>query len=379
MGSLLGTTGREPEAVALFAANIPKVDARADVDPLAFRICHAWRGNYRRNRGQPGAGADFEAALKSMESAGANRSTTARIRLKASVADAYGADGRMPEALRLYEEASAELARIGRVNTSPGWTLANNHMFNLVRAGHFRQAERVYRRATALEGGEGAPPADLAIAFGRVLLELGRLDEAEDLLRGAAAEKARIGHRRGEAYALLSLARARCARGVLAPCDEALENARARFAAFESPNHSAFATFKYARGVALMEAGEAASARPWLEEAVQDFASARDRNPLQVRAMSLLALCLDRTGDGARAREQAAQAVALARGNTAGLRESEWVGSALAAQAVIHARQGDAEFARAAATQARGHLEATLGEDAPNMRRWDEAIRRITG
>jgi serine/threonine-protein kinase len=379
MGSLLGTTGREKEAVELFAANIPKVDARADVDPLAYRICHAWRGNYRRNRAQPGAGADFEAALKAMESAGANRSTTARIRLKASIADAYGADGHMAEALRLYEEASAELARIGRVNTSHGWTLANNHMFNLVRAGHFSQAELVYNRATAGEGGDRSPPSDLAIAFGRVLLELGRLEEAERLLQQAAVEKARIGHRRGEAYALLSLARARCARGLLAACDEAIENARARFAAFESPTHSAFATFKYARGVALMEAGDAAGARPVLEEAARDFASARDRNPLQVRAMSLLALCLDRTGDGVGAREQAAQAVALARRNTAGLQESEWVGSALAAQAAIHARQGDAELARAAATEARRHLEATLGADAPNMRRWDAAMRAITG
>jgi tetratricopeptide (TPR) repeat protein len=133
--------------------------------------------------------------------------------------------------------------------------------------------------------------------------------------------------------------------------------ARARFAAFERPAHSVFATFKYLRGVSLMERNEAAAARPWLEESLALFDKAPDRNPLRVRALALLALCLDDLGEPAKARETAALAVDTARRNTAGVKESEWVGSALLVQARVHERQGDLAGARAMATEAKRHLE----------------------
>jgi serine/threonine-protein kinase len=134
LGSVLGTTGREQEAQALFARHLPAVDTDPDVGPRAVQDCHAWRGNYRRNRSLPGAGDDFSAALKSLEDTGSIQ-RTARIRLKASIADGYASGGRVPEALALYEEASAELGRMGRSNTSSGWGLANNQIFTLVQAG----------------------------------------------------------------------------------------------------------------------------------------------------------------------------------------------------------------------------------------------------
>jgi serine/threonine-protein kinase len=377
LGSVLGTTGREKEGAELFAANIPKVDTDPGIEPRAFQECHFWRGNFRRNRSLPGAGEDFEAALKSMEATDSIRRTT-RIRLKASVADSRAMGGRIPEALALYEEASAEMARIGRANTSSGWGLANNHIFTLVQAGQLKQVEPVYTRAAGVTAAEGAPSADLALALGRVLVDLGRLDQSERLLQGAADEKARIGHRRGEAYALLGLARVRCLRDAEVACIAAIDKARARFEAFERPTHSAFATFKYLRGVSHMERGEAANARPWLEEAVAMFDAAPDRNPTRVRAYCLLAIALDETGDQPRARELAARAVATARKMTMGVASSEWVGSALLAQARIHEHQGDLAGAREMAREARVHLDATVGMDAPIMRKWEPMLQRLT-
>src|SRR6185295_13958154 len=139
----------------------------------------------------------------------------------------------------LYDEASRDLERIGRTNTSAGWTLANNHIFTLARAGWLRQAEDVYARVAG-GGAQARQLVDLVINFGRVLVDVGRLDEADAMLQAAADEKARQKHRRGEAFALLGVARARCARGVEAPCEEAIARARARFAEFETPNHSVF-------------------------------------------------------------------------------------------------------------------------------------------
>jgi tetratricopeptide (TPR) repeat protein len=376
LGSVLGTTGREKEAAELFAAHLPSVDADPDIGPRAVQDCHAWRGNYRRNRNLPGSGDDFKAALQSMETTGSIQ-RTARIRLKASIADSYVTAGRVPEALALYEEASAELAGIGRSNTSSGWGLANNQIFTLVQAGHLKAVEPVYVRAVGVTPAEGMPSPDLAIAMGRVLVDIGRLDAAERLLEAAAADKERIGHRRGEAYALLGIARLKCVRDAEIACTAAIEKARAKFAAFERPAHSSFATFRYLRGVAYMERKDAAAARPWLEESIALFDKAPDRNPLRVRALSLLALCLDDLGQDARARESAALAVATARTMTEGVPESEWVGSALLAQARVHERQGDVAAARTMAAEAKRHLEPTLGMDAPVLRKWEPMLRRL--
>jgi hypothetical protein len=376
LGSVLGTTGREEEAQALFALHLPAVDTDPSLGPRAVQDCHAWRGNYRRNRSLPGAGEDFTAALKSMEASGSIQ-RTARIRLKASIADSHAISGRVPEALALYEEASAELARIGRSNTSSGWGLANNQIFTLMQAGHLKAVEPVYVRAVGVTPAEGAPSPDLGLAMGRVLVDLGRLDQAERLLEGAAGEKARIGHRRGEAYALLGLARVKCLRDAEIACIAAIEKARARFDGFERPAHSVFATFKYMRGVSFMERKEAAAARPWLEESIRLFDKAPDRNPMRVRALALLALCLDDLGQGAKARETAALAVDTARRMTAGVPESEWVGSALLAQARVHERQGDVPGARTMAAEAKRQLEPTLGMDAPVLRKWEPMLRRL--
>src|SRR6185436_16302141 len=102
---------------------------------------------------------------------------------------------------------------------------------------------------------------------------------------------------------------------------------------------------------------EAAAARPWLEESIAHFDKAPDRNPLRVRALALLALSADELGEQAKARETAALAVDTARRMTAGVPESEWVGSALLVQARVHERQGDLGGAKAMAAEAKRHLE----------------------
>jgi hypothetical protein len=88
-------------------------------------------------------------------------------------------------------------------------------------------------------------------------------------------------------------------------------------------------------------------------------------------------LSLDDAGDTARARETAALAVATARKMTAGVPESEWVGSALLVQARVHEKSGDREGARGMVREARRQLEPTLGLDAPVLRKWQPMLRRL--
>ena len=126
-----------------------------------------------------------------------------------------------------------------------------------------------------------------------------------------------------------------------------------------------------------MERNEAAAARPWLEESIALFEKAPDRNPIRIRALALLALCLDDLGEPVAARQTAALAVDTARKITAGVSESEWVGSTLLVQARVHERQGDAAGARAMAAEAKRHLAPTLGLDAPVLRKWEPMMRRL--
>jgi tetratricopeptide (TPR) repeat protein len=250
-------------------------------------------------------------------------------------------------------------------------------MFTLAKAGHPQQGEQVYRRATGVQLEDGIPSADLAIAFGTLLIELGRMEEADRLIRRAVEEYARIGHRRGEVNGLLRLARLRCVQGPATNCEAAIRHARNAQESLERPGHGALATLKYYEGMLWMDRGELDRARLGLEQAISMFDAAQDRNQNKIRALSLLAKCLNQLGDGVRAREAAAQAVASARQSTAGLDHSEWVGNALLAQAEIHHEQGEVELARSLAAEARNHLFASLGAEAPAMRKHDSILRVI--
>ena len=373
MASIMSMTGRAKDAEAMFTAIIAKVDAEPAAYPRAYRICHTSRGNYRLQLDRPGARDDFEAALKSVSAAGAGLAGL-RVRLEANLADVQSKAGKMGEAIKRYDALAEDLTRMGRANTSYGHVFANNHMTVLHRAGRFAQVEEVFQKAESAYG--ATLPTGLWVNFGRAQVELGRMDKAEQLLRPAVEEHARVGYKRGESWAALNLARAMCERERPKGCEPLLAHARALYETYTRPTNNNFAIIKYVRGVAQIREGDAKAGLASFEDALRGFETADDRSPFHVRTLSRLALIRSEQGDAQAAKDLAARGVALAREIAGGVTESGWVGEALLAEARVLANHGAEGEAKARAQEARRHLAATYG-DSPAMRGLDVTLRSL--
>jgi serine/threonine-protein kinase len=369
--AVFGATGRGKEALALFAAAMPAVEADRRADPLTTQVCYSQRSITLRNLGQAEEAArDAQLALASIDATHPGYRVN-RIFLRTNVADALTNAGKVRESVEIYEQAVTELGQMGRGATSAGLLLANNLIVMLTRAGQPLRAVEAYRRVEGSDAQGGPPPfSSLDINYARVLHDVGRVEEAERILERGRADTVRQGDARGEAYAMLTAAGAACMYGGdVARCEERLAAADAKLRPILPPKHSGIATLEYLSGLARLSRGDAAGARAALEGSVARYEAAPDRNLNVVRALSALAGAQQRAGDAASARATAATAVETARRAAVGFGTSEWLGSALLAQAGVLADQGDREGARAAVEEARRQLLASAGTHSPSLAR----------
>jgi protein involved in temperature-dependent protein secretion len=98
------------------------------------------------------------------------------------------------------------------------------------------------------------------------------------------------------------------------------------------------------------------------------YDGAQDRNTGRVRALSSLARVEAQLGRLALAADYARSAVTAARTVSAGFANSEWLGSALLAQGIVLAAEGDNAASKAVLAQAVEQLRGALGDDAPATR-----------
>jgi ATP/maltotriose-dependent transcriptional regulator MalT len=112
-------------------------------------------------------------------------------------------------------------------------------------------------------------------------------------------------------------------------------------------------------------------------QAVDMYTAARDRSPLRIRALSLLAAIRQQRGDVDAAKRYAREAVEAAQDVSRGFMHSEWVGSALLAQASVLRAQGDTQQARTAAAEAREHLLASVGAGSPAAKEAEALIEAL--
>jgi serine/threonine-protein kinase len=375
--ALLVATGRPKEGQDLFARTMPAVEADPLADPNTTQVCYSQRSVALRNLGKGEASArDAEAAIATLDAAGSGNRVN-RIFLRTNIGDALTNAGRVREAVAIYEQAVVELGRIGRGGTSAGLMLTSNLIVMLTRAGQPRKAVDVYGRLVL--GEDPDPPAysSLAINYARVLFDVGRAEEAERLLEQGRGEKVRLGDKRGEAFAMLTAAGAACSGTDVARCETLLEEAAGRLRPMLPPKHSAHATLQYLAGRAWLTRGDAARARPFFENAVTLFEAAPDRNFNVIRALSHLALAQQQMGEGVAARATAARAVDQARKATSGYETSEWLGSALFAQAIIAASQADPATARKLLAEARTQLIGSVGPGTPGVAKVDKLLEQL--
>jgi len=119
--------------------------------------------------------------------------------------------------------------------------------------------------------------------------------------------------------------------------------------------------------------------RTRLHVAIAVYVAAKDRNVDRIRAAAPLRSLLGlrpQLGDHAAAQGHAGEAIESARAATRGFAQSEWLGSALLAQAIVLQAQGETARSKTLATEALEQLQESAGNDAPPTRESRALLQR---
>ena len=111
-----------------------------------------------------------------------------------------------------------------------------------------------------------------------------------------------------------------------------------------------------------------ALAREQAARAVAIFDAASDKNPLRIRALTLLARSEQAVGDPGAAAEHATAAVTQARGVSKGLAATEWLGDALLTQAIVQQAPTTRPGRRRRSKKPLRSCRASIGNEAPATR-----------
>jgi len=334
-------------------------------DASALVMCHAEGARVSRNLGD--ADAMLSHAQGALQLIGEPRpgQLLQAIMMEVWIGEAHGLRGDLARAIAAHERAIERLQAIGRSNTGIVSTLQHNLAGYLSRAGHQIKAAEALKRHLALEGPPGQPrdPSSLT-NYGRMLVRIGRYDEAQPLLQQALKAYQANGNARGDAFTRLGLATAACHRDALAHCEAQMADVTEALRKVLPPKHSLFASLQVQLGLAALNAQQPARAAQQLQAALEAFDAAADRTPARVQAQALLARAEAQLGHAERARQLANDAVAAARADMQGQPHTEWLGSALLAQGAVLAAQGEAAQARAVLAEALNQLQSAMGPDA---------------
>jgi len=341
-----GLRAATPNAQALLACHVEGASVSRNLGDTEAMLAHAQAG--LRLIGEPRPGQLVQAIV-----------------MEVWIGEAHGLRGDLARAIAAHERAIERLQAVGRSNTGIVSTMQHNLAGYLSRAGHQLKAAEALKRHLALEGPPGQPrdPSSLT-NYGRMLVRIGRYDEAQPLLERALAAYESNGNPRGAAFTRLGLATSVCHREPLVRCDAQLAEVTAALRAVLPPNHSVFASLQVQSGLAALNAQQWQRAAQQLQAAVEGFDAAADRTPARAQAQALLARAEQQAGRPERARRLADDAVAAARADMQGQPQTEWLGSALLAQGVVLAAQGETAQARAVLGEALNQLQSSMGPDA---------------
>lgn len=347
---------------------VARLRANPDVEPMALVGCLDKRAQVYRAQGDAVASKhDAETALALLGTPRAGQLTLA-LSARTTLASANAVLGDAAASVQEYEESIEQLRRMGRGHSDFAVTLLNSMGVILAKSGQWLRASGVYEQALSvargLSGGAEISPMS-EINYAKLLVDLGRIPEALPLF----AEAQRAATRRGDVDAqemidLLS-ARAYCESGQVEQCTRHLTSSGVALRQQRPPHHVTLGTQETEEAQLAVAQGNDTLAREHLSKALEIFAAARERNPNELRALSLMAEVALRLRDRPEALRYAGLALEKSRAALGGFTASVWVGRALLAQARVLAADGQADGATRALRQATEILVATAGASAP--------------
>lgn len=366
LAELGAASGAIEEANARFAAAIGSLSEGARDEAAALVTCYSGRAsmNARRLRTQAALD-DAHTALRLIGTPRPAHQHTV-VSLHLTIAAAQLAAGQVQQAIDTYEQqlrtAEGGTSGLGML----GSAIANNLGVTLVRVGQWQQASQAYQRGLALAGPAGKP-ADhaLLVNHARLLIDIGRADEAAPLLQSAGAQAAAAGDRLFQGLAGLGLASAHCELRQWAPCDAARRAAASTLQGVVPPERAIWSTLDMLEAQTALAATDVPRARQLLVSAMARLNAAKDTSPSRARTLGQLARVEAQLGNLADAQGHATAALDHARQVSSGMAQSAWVGAALLDRAVVRQHEGLHEQARQDLADALDHLRPTAGPLSP--------------
>jgi serine/threonine protein kinase len=376
LGLIQGSHEAFEVAAKTFHGAFELLRATPDADRAVIGACLRYRGDVAGIRG------DHEASLvdlrRALEIVGTPRpeDRSQAIEMRNSLALTLGHMGQASAGAAEFRRAIADLEALGRGRTQGAGTMYRNLASLLYRAGQTLAALDAVERALNIARGLGGPGPNLEVDYAVDLIGLGRPREAMPLVEHALEQAQARGNKRAVATIRIQGARAWCDAGEVDRCADMSASGQSELAAILPASHSTIGVAEVAMARVAMARADHAQARTRLQRAVAIFDTAPDRNRIGYRALILLARAELQLGELDAAQAAATQAVAAARVALGGFEHSEWLGSALVAQGMVHRARGESAAAQASWRSAVTELQATVGDAAPATA---EARRLLAG
>ena len=375
----LGGGGAYQQSLALLDPAIRSTQSDPAVEPGIRALCLANRGAVHVELKEADAALrDAQAALEVLGTPRAGQRGLALF-ARQTLADARDMQGDYAAAVQEYQRILEELDRMGRGQTSYAMTTLNGYGVKLARSGQWLRAAEAYQRCLAATGpAEGAEVRpSLESNYAKLLVDLGRPQEARPLFEAALESATRRNDPRSIMYATLLSAPAWCETGELTECEARLKRAEDLAHQLLPAGHTAFGVLEFEKGQLAALRRQYPVARAHLQAAIEFVNASSDKSPTEIRARLHLARTDLQLGDLGAATAEAEDAVQRARAALHGFKSSAWLGAALLIQGQVEAARGNKGAARELLQQARAQLGETEGDEAPATQEARGALSKL--
>jgi serine/threonine-protein kinase len=209
------------------------------------------------------------------------RSAALELNTLMDLAEAYREAGQYGPAIAAFEQAYAGTIELGRENTENAGTLYNNWALALADTGQTLQAEALFRRAMRISSADGTDknvsPIELS-NLATILIELGRIDEAQRYADQAYDRARADGDEVIARYALGARGRVFRARGQYAQGMQTLSELERQFRRVYPPECACFGTIASERGLLAAAHGDRERAIAEMDKAIT-IAEGDNRRP----------------------------------------------------------------------------------------------------
>ena len=357
-------------ADAVYAAALPVLRSGPHADPTLLLTCLSFRGGRTTQAGLPQDAAEqYREALQVM---GKPRPGQRSLSLALRLGLAWNAArmGELGAGIQTLRAGLLELEQMGRGHTEAVASWTNNLAILEAQAGQPLAAVASFGRLLALQGADAVAMTGMNLAQHQFIV--GRTKEAVAIGERAREQARTSGNLFG--VAMFDAAYVGCPKAVgRVNCRQRREASRRVLEGLMQPSNTMFARLEMATGEEALAHGEVEAANRAFDKAVAIFDASPRFQPTRTLAVALLARTESALGRHAAAVERVDWAVSRARSlwsaaAASGLPHSAWLGQALIAQAVIRKAAGQGDAARQSAEEALPHLQATMGELAPETR-----------